>query len=57
MASNPTASLGAAVLAVGRKMDRWESGAGWARPGCPFSTPEVRGWPVKGMEAGRASWL
>merc|ERR1719402_362376 len=33
-------------------MDRWEPGPGWACPGCPLSTPEVRGWPVKGMEAG-----
>jgi len=52
MASNPTASLGTAVLPVERKMDRWEPGPGWACPGCPLSTPEVRGWPVKGMEAG-----
>ena len=52
MASNPTAPLGAAALAVGRKLDRWESRLGWARPGCPLSKPEVRGWPVKGMEAG-----
>ena len=49
-APNPTASLGTAVLPVERK-------PGWACPGCPLSTPEVRGWPVKGMEAGRASWL
>ena len=52
MASNPTASLGTAVLPVERKMDRWEPGPGWACPGCPLSTPEVRGWQVKGMEAG-----